>query len=1029
MSDIGKPEVITQNRLINLFEKELGYTYLGNFKERNNSNIEEEYLRCFLCDKQKYNDALISRAITEIKSVAGNQQKSLFDVNMDVYSLLRYGVKIKLSANKKPKTVYLINWENPLENDFYIAEEVTIHGNNTKRPDLVIYVNGIAIGVIELKRSIVSVSEGIRQNIDNQKDLFIQPFFSTMGLVCAGNDTEGVRYGVIETTEKFYLSWKEDTKATDALSLKIRDINTMKANKLDKNIISLFTRERFIELLYSFVIFDSGIKKIARPNQYFGVKAAQTYVKRREGGIIWHTQGSGKSLSMVWLTKWIKENVHDARVLVITDRDELDEQIERIYKGVSEDIYRTSSGYDLIQKLNSTTPLLLCSLIHKFGNKSGEVSEKDYDRFIEEVRSNLPSDFKPKGNIHVFVDECHRTQSGKLHGAMQAILEDALFIGFTGTPLLKKDKETSLEVFGPYIHSYKYNEAVEDKVVLDLRYEARSVEQIIGSQDKIDAWFEAKTVGLTDSAKAQLKKRWGTMQKVISSRPRLVRIANDIILDMSMKDRLKSGRGNALLVAGSIYEACKYYEIFQRSALKKCAIITSYVPSKNDMKGEGVSLEEDTELLEQYNIYTEMLGGKNVEQFEKEVKDKFIHEPGQMKLLIVVDKLLTGFDAPPATYLYIDKSMRDHGLFQAICRVNRLDGQDKEYGYIIDYKDLFKSLEKAVDDYTSEAFDTFDKEDVSGLIKSRIEEGRKRLDELLQSLFSLCEPVEIPKGSLDYIRFFCGSDEEDVKQLKKNEPKRIMLYKLVSSLIRAYAEMSGSMLSAGYTENEADDIRKEVLEYKRIKDYIKLASGDYIDLKKYEPDMRHLIDTYIDAKESVVLSTLEDLSLIELIIAKGQDFIHDIPENIKGDKEAIAEIIENNVRRKIIEKRSTNPKYFDRMSKLLKEIIDERKKNTEDYKAYLKKIVELTRNVHEPEQNTVYPETLRNSPSMRALYDNYTNNEGIITKIHRTIIQSKQDSFRGDPVKERKIKRALLNVIPEKDIEFVFSIITEQKEY
>ena len=353
--------------------------------------------------------------------------------------------------------------------------------------------------------------------------------------------------------------------------------------------------------------------------------------------------------------------------------------------------------------------------------------EGDADEFIKQMKQALPPDFKAKGNLFVFVDECHRTQSGKLHEAMKEILPGAVFIGFTGTPLLKTDKQKSIEIFGRYIHTYKFDEAVKDGVVLDLRYEAREIDQSITSQKKIDEWFDLKTKGLTDLARAQLKQRWGTMQKVLSSRSRLENIVADILMDMEKCDRLKSGRGNAMLVSGSIYEACKFFELFDQTDLHgKCAIVTSYVPSTANIKGEE-SGEGETEKLRQYAIYQKMLADwfneapekavNRVKELELAVKKKFIEEPGQMKLLIVVDKLLTGFDAPPATYLYIDKKMQDHGLFQAICRVNRLDGDDKEFGYIIDYKDLFKSLEGAVHEYTSGAFDGYDKEDVAGLAR------------------------------------------------------------------------------------------------------------------------------------------------------------------------------------------------------------------------------------------------------------------------------------------------------------------------
>jgi len=347
-----------------------------------------------------------------------------------------------------------------------------------------------------------------------------------------------------------------------------------------------------------------------------------------------------------------------------------------------------------------------------------------------------------------------------------------VFIGFTGTPLLKADKQRSIEVFGRYIHTYKFDEAVADKVVLDLRYEARDIDQNITSQAKIDQWFEAKTKGLTDLAKAQLKRRWGTMQKVLSSRSRLEKIAADILIDMAVRDRLVSGRGNALLVSGSIYEACQFYELFNKTDLKgKCAIVTSYAPHTADIKGEE-SGEGDTDNVEKYQTYRQMLAYwfneppetavNKVEAFEKAAKKKFIEEPGQMKLLIVVDKLLTGFDAPPATFLYIDKQMQDHGLFQAICRVNRLDGDDKEYGYIVDYKDLFKSLEGAVHDYTSGAFDAYDKADVAGLLKDRLGEGREHLEEALEAVRALCEPVAPPKDSPAHLRYFCAKDSGNV---------------------------------------------------------------------------------------------------------------------------------------------------------------------------------------------------------------------------------------------------------------------------
>src|SRR5690554_3964793 len=427
-----------------------------------------------------------------------------------------------------------------------------------------------------------------------------------------------------------------------------------------------------------------------------------------------------------------------------------------------------------------------------------------------------------KGILSVFVEEGHSTQSVKLYEVMTAIVPNAMFIGFTGTPLMKKDKQKSIEVFGNYIHTYKFDEAVKDGVVLDLRYEARDIEQKITSLDKIDTWFETKTRGLTDFAKTELKQKWGTLKKVFSSVGRLQKIVADILLDMETRERLQNGRGNALLVSDSIYNACRYYQLFQDSGFTRCAIVTSFTPSHADIKGEG---ENYTEKIMQYEIYQKMLNGESTEDFEDEVKKRFIDEPAQMKLLIVVDKLLTGFDAPSATYLYIDKSMKDHGLFQAICRVNRLDGEDKEYGYIVDYKDLFKSLDKSIKDYTSEAFDAYEKEDVAGLLQDRLKKGKERLDEALEEIRALVEPVEPPKEQMQFQRYFVG-DPENKDELKDTEPRRVALYKAVIKLIRAYANIADEMEEAGYHEATAQRIREEVKYFENIRKEVQIASGD-----------------------------------------------------------------------------------------------------------------------------------------------------------------------------------------------------------
>jgi type I restriction enzyme R subunit len=1041
VSAIGQRERATQKRVIALFRDELGYRYLGDWTDRDgNSNIEAGLLTTYLT-KIGYTPAQLSVALYKLRTEADNHRRGLYGNNQAVYNLLRYSVPVKIEAGKVTETVHLIDWQEPVKNDFAIAEEVTLRGNRERRPDIVLYVNGIAVGVLELKRSSVSIGDGIRQSISNQRPEFNEWFFSTVQFIFGGNNSEGLRYGAIGTEEKYFLTWKEDEEDNSRF-------------KLDKYLLKMCRKDRLIELMHDFVLFDGGVKKLPRVHQYFGIKAAQEHVNRRQSGIIWHTQGSGKSIIMVLLARWILEHNPHARVAVITDRDELDKQIERIFTEVGETICRTSSGSGLMRQLGQATPRLLCSLVHKFGRRGVE----DFDAFLKELEAH-PS--QTVGEVFVFIDECHRTQSGKLHRTMKAMLPNAVFIGFTGTPLLQKDRQTSLEVFGGYIHTYKFSEAVEDKVVLDLVYEARDIDQRLGSEERIDAWFEAKTRGLNDWQKDELKKHWGTMQKVLSSRSRVERVVNDMIFDFSVKPRLSSERGNAMLVASSIYEACKYFTLFEKTPFKgKCALVTSYNPQAQDITREdtGANTETDKELI--YNTYTELLkdvrarpGMTRTETYEEWAKDLFIHEPANMKLLIVVDKLLTGFDAPPCTYLYIDKSMQDHSLFQAICRTNRLDGEDKDFGYIVDYKDLFKKVENAIAVYTSELDDSAGGADPEVLVQDRLKKGRERLDNALETLALLCEPVEPPRGEMEHMHYFCGNAEIPT-DLQEREPQRAALYKATASLVRAYANIADELEAAGYSSADIARIRQQLDHYLRLREIIRKASGESLDLKAYEADMRHLIDTYIQADEPRKISPFDDMSLLELIVNTGiAEAIAQQLGALQGNKNAVAETIENNVRSKIIKEHLNDPAYYEKMSVLLDEIIAARKAKAFEYEDYLKRIAALAKQV-EAGQTDDTPEALKNSPALRALYNNLKQHgakleglEGVAEeraayivpidpvlhlaqRIDATVKQVRPDDWRGVEPRERVIKQALFRILQDvAEVERIFLIIKAQKEY
>jgi type I restriction enzyme R subunit len=1027
---LGKPERATQQRVITLLQG-LGYAYLGDWSDRKNHAVEPGLLRAWLA-KRGYAPAVIDRTLDLVQREVGQHSQDLYDLNRTVYGRQRYGMSVKVRADAATETVPLVDWANPSANDFAVAEEVTLRLGHERRPDLVLYLNGMAVGVIELKRSAVSVGEGIRQLISNQARDFNPGFFAGAHLLLAGNDTEGLRYGTIGTPETMYLRWKEEGATAG------------EGYFLDRHLQCLLTPERFIDLLRDFVLFDGGIKKLPRPHQFFGIKAAQGRVMDRRGGIIWHTQGSGKSIVMVLLAKWILANRPQARVVIVTDRDELDKQIEGVFTASGESIARSASGADLMAQLGQPTPRLLCSLVHKFGRRGLE----DFSAYLEQVRAQ-PS--PAVGDLFVFVDECHRTQSGRLHLLMKALLPQAVFIGFTGTPLLRDDRQTSYEVFGDWIHTYKFGEAVEDKVVLDLVYEARDISQVLTAQDKVDVWFEAKTKGLNEWQKAALREQWGTMQRVLSSRSRMDKVVADIVFDFGTKARLVSQRGTAMLVAASIYEACRYFDLFQQTVLKgHCAIITSYNPQAGDVSTEDTGANTETEKQVIYRLYTDLLatvepkpGKSRTETYEDEAKRRFIKEPARLRLLIVVDKLLTGFDAPSCSYLYIDKSMQDHGLFQAICRTNRLDGEDKEVGCIVDYKDLFSKVQGAISVYTKPLDASAGGASPEVVMKNRLEEGRRRLDEAREAFDLLCEPVAPPRGELEYIRCFCG-DLDNPNDLAEREPQRVALYQSVARLLRAYAAIADELSGADYTSSDIAAIEEEKERAVHVRAVIRRASNETIDLKAYEADMRHLIDTYIAAEEARVISDFTGLGLVELIVKSGMaEALESLPKGIRDDSRAAAETIVNNVRSTIIKKHLLDPAYYDRMSSLLAEILADLKAKRIEYAEFLARIAELARRVQDGQADQT-PEPLRRNPGLRAIYNHLQARRAgeppvtydghaddpimpLAQAIDTAIRQGAPANWRGVLAKEREVKGLIFRATNDKAlVEALFPIIQAQ---
>ncbi|MCZ8157058.1 MAG: DEAD/DEAH box helicase family protein, partial [Leptospira sp.] len=721
------------------------------------------------------------------------------------------------------------------------------------------------------------------------------------------------------------------------------------------------------------------------------------------------------------------EHDSNARILVITDRDELDRQITNVMQnsgviGKNDPSPRIINGNDFKAKLTATTPRLLCALINKFN-------------VITALDESPPSVY---GSFYVFVDECHRSQSGTMHQKMKNWLPNAIFIGFTGTPLLKSDKPLTRAVFGTPIHTYKFPQAVEDKVVLDLIYEARKVPQRLSSRERIDEWFDVKTQTLNRFQRAKLRERWASMEKLMSSEDRKSRIVASIIHDFGVRPRLNNDRGTAILVSASIYEACHYFNMFRSTNFgSKCGIITSFEPNAASIASDP----QGSESRYKFDTYTKFVLTEihSTEKYEQEVKRRFIHEPANMKLLIVVSKLLTGFDAPSCTYIYLDNELRDHNLFQAICRTNRLDGDDKDFGYIVDFKELFGDVQDAIALYSSDELDTegaSEKENNINL-KNWREAGKKQLEDAKKAIHYLCAPIPPPKELEQFIQHFCG-DITDPESLNQLAPLRVSFYKSVALYVRCYANVAEDLKEVGYSDSEIEFIKKEIDFYVDIRDSIKKCAGEELDTKPYEADMRHLINTYILADDSRRIGSLEEMTLLDLIVKTG---IHDaiakkFNEKGRKSKRAVSEGIIRNIRKTIIRESLIDPRFYEEMSKLLSDLIKQQRENEKDYEKFLKNAEDLVKKLSSKRMVHGAPAVLFQNREATVLFNNLPGDDidlraSLALELDSAIRNNAPAGWKGDQAREAQVQNSIFPILSRNRelTERIFEIVKNQPGY
>ncbi len=897
----------------------------------------------------KFTSENIERAINELDEPLTD---GLIRTSEKIYDALMLGksyLEKLVDGTAKSFNLRYIDWEHPENNVFHVTEEFSCDSwdkQHNARPDIVLFVNGIPFAVIECKAPTVDVDQAIEQTIRNQNKEYIPQLFKFAQVVMATNKN-AVKYATCGTGKNFWCVWNEQAInwQTELLDQYVvgREITEQ-----DRNIVSLLAPERLLKLTKYFVLYDANIKKICRYQQFFAVEEIIKTINtndaagNRQGGVIWHTQGSGKSLTMVMVAKYIlmEMSSFNPRVVIVTDRKELDRQIAKTFAHTRLSPARATSGKHLIELVTNGSADIITSIINKFNTVES---------------SGLKNNSR---DVFVLIDESHRSNYGSLATKMRVVFPNACYIGFTGTPLLKNEKNT-LEKFGKLIHKYTIKDGVEDQAIVPLIYEGKFVEQNV-DEANIDLWFDQVTKKLNDAQKVDLKNKWSTIKRLASTDARIKRIALDI--NLHFIEGYKNTGFKAMLACNFKKDAIRYQKCFEQFG----DLTTAVVISAPDMREGNDEVDESTDdvVVAFWNKMMEQYG--NADDYEETIKNKFID--GEIDILIVCSKLLTGFDAPRTQVLYIDKELKDHGLLQAIARTNRLF-EGKDFGLIVDYRGLIQKLDSAMEVYSGAGLEDYDGEDIQGVIVdvmacvSRLREAYSHLSDLFVGIKN-------------------AGDTEEIEIFLSNVDKRAEFYELLCSFGRVLSMVLNSEKAySAFSKQEIEMYRAAFIFYSKVRRSVKKRYADAIDNKAYEKQMQNLLDTHMS-----VAGIKQITNPVDILDRDG------LEQELKelGTLRSKADAIVSHMTKSIKTNRDENPAYYDNFSKRIKDALEEYKNRVITEAEYLEKMKTIMEDYRKGTTNISYPEKIKGNVHSRTFYSpiirvNFINNWRCLCRIGKAV--------------------------------------------